>query len=277
MAHQYWQEEHATAVAAYLHKNNIPVTADSIAKAAVMCLGQAMTQHDVSHYRLTKVQTMIRALDAAEASRKAQAISDAASGVGRGVKDSGTLDLLIKGIVRNEVQALEGPILVGVRQLLASQLESFKEEIRASEARMMAAWGLTPVAAEKPTSRSDLSEKQEPARPAKKLKKILVWGPKRHQRVHVEEALEAIGLNEVAELDFRTSEESVLTIPRGFDYAVYMGLFISKEERKDLANHAADVRQCAGAVSSLIEELKKVLIEIQIQELEKQAGLSKAK
>lgn len=248
-----------------LRKSGLTVTHTNVAVTGAEVLARKFPIGEVTDARMRKIQDLILDMDAAQADRaKAQL-----TGTIAGVKNGDTADLLVKAIVRAEVEAATAKELEGMRKLLLAheaRLEQRIAPLMTMLKTLCLEWGCAIPEANEPA----MLPVVEASGKVVSLPRVLVYGMQANQKQPLYDLVRSWETKDTATIDVGYSRDPVSTMKRGYDVIIYNRHWVGMDDARELKSHGVKLVEARGALSDVARHLQVELLELAIEAKKKE-------
>jgi hypothetical protein len=252
-------DEEYNQIAIGLRKSKLSVSPINVVVIGAPILNRKFPISEVTDKRISKLNEIIRDMDAAhESHAKAQL-----TGTIPGVKKGETADLLIKSIVTAAVEAATVKNLEGTRKLLLAQEARFQKQMSQVTdilVKMCSDWGIAVPELEAPMAMPMIEATGQVVR----VPRILVYGMQANQKQPLYDHVREWGLQGFADIDIAYSTDAVSTVKRGYDAVIVNRHWVNVDTARELRSHGLKYSEVAGSASAVERQLKLELLDLAI-------------
>lgn len=247
-------------IASIMRDKGLDVTTINVVITGSPIIGRKFPATEVTEARMAKLKKLIRDMDAAADARAKSKLAGSIEGVRKG----DMADLLLKSIVTEAVKAATLEILEGTRKLLLAQEMRFQSQLRKMHHDFEAMAEELNIKIPPFEGHAELMPVIESSGQVVRAPRILVYGIQANQKQPMHDHVREWGKHNVATIDVGYSSGRVVDMKRGYDVIIVNRNFVGMDEIRDLQSHGNKVITVSGSISAVELQLKKELLEIEI-------------
>lgn len=254
-------------IVSVMRDKGLDVNVTNLTITGTPIIGRKFPSTEATEARMMKVKKLIRDLDASADARAKEKLA----GSIQGIKSGEMADMVIKSIVITAVKAATMEILEGTRKLLLAQEMRFQSQLRKMHHDFEAMAKELNIEIPPFEGHAELMPVIESSGQVVRAPRILVYGIQANQKQPMYDHVRQWGKHNVATIDVGYSSGRVVDMKRGYDVIIVNRSFVGMDDIRDLQNHGNKLVAVTGSVSAVELQLKKELLEMEIESEMKKA------